>query len=310
MDELKLFSAPLQGYTEAEWRHAHARICGGVDSYFTPFLRVEKGSVRSRDLRDIMSPLNVGQDTAVQLIFRDADEFVFLVDTILASGHSRIDLNMGCPFPPQVKHGRGAALLRKPELLTQLAGIIAERYTNVEFSAKMRIGVDSPGEWKNVIDAINSLPLKHLTVHPRIAKQQYAGSLNLDSFKELAAASAHPVVFNGDIHTPADIDTATSLGRLHGIMAGRGLLGRPSLFAEWREGGEWSIDRRLEALAAIHNTILENYAGRLCGDSQLLSKIKPFWDYAGDTIGRNVAKAIRKAGNMPAYRAAIREIGC
>ena len=56
----RLMAAPLQGYTEAPFRHFHAEIYGGGKSltYFSPFLRIEKGSVRPRDLRDITSPLN------------------------------------------------------------------------------------------------------------------------------------------------------------------------------------------------------------------------------------------------------------
>ncbi|MEG0701645.1 MAG: tRNA-dihydrouridine synthase family protein, partial [Muribaculaceae bacterium] len=37
-DVLKLFSAPLQGYTEATWRNIHNRIFGGIDTYYTPFM--------------------------------------------------------------------------------------------------------------------------------------------------------------------------------------------------------------------------------------------------------------------------------
>ena len=38
---LPIHFAPLQGYTEAIYRQAHARIFGGVESYYTPFVRVE-----------------------------------------------------------------------------------------------------------------------------------------------------------------------------------------------------------------------------------------------------------------------------
>ena len=48
-----LFAAPMQGYTEAPYRHFHARIFGGIDCYVSPFLRIDHGEVRRRDLRDI-----------------------------------------------------------------------------------------------------------------------------------------------------------------------------------------------------------------------------------------------------------------
>lgn len=49
--------APLQGYTEAVYRNAHESVFGGADIYYTPFVRVEKGTFRSKDIRDI-SPEN------------------------------------------------------------------------------------------------------------------------------------------------------------------------------------------------------------------------------------------------------------
>ena len=42
---LPIHFAPLQGYTEAIYRQAHARIFGGVESYYTPFVRVEHGEI-------------------------------------------------------------------------------------------------------------------------------------------------------------------------------------------------------------------------------------------------------------------------
>ena len=50
---LPIHFAPLQGYTEAIYRNAHATCFGGVDIYYTPFVRLEKGNFRKRDIRDI-----------------------------------------------------------------------------------------------------------------------------------------------------------------------------------------------------------------------------------------------------------------
>lgn len=48
---LPIHFAPLQGYTEAIYRQAHARIFGGIESYYTPFVRVEHGEIRKKDMR-------------------------------------------------------------------------------------------------------------------------------------------------------------------------------------------------------------------------------------------------------------------
>lgn len=42
---MKLYASPLQGFTEAPWRNIHHELFGGIDAYYTPFVRVEKGGV-------------------------------------------------------------------------------------------------------------------------------------------------------------------------------------------------------------------------------------------------------------------------
>ncbi len=304
-----IMAAPLQGHTDAAWRHFHSEIYGGIDTYFTPFLRVERGEVRPRDIKGITSSLNGNHNLIPQIIFRDAAEFEMLVDAVKEAGYDKVDLNLGCPFPPQVKHGRGAALIMAPETLKVIHETMTAKYPDTCFSAKMRLGVDDSGEWKSVVNEINDMPLTHLTIHPRIAAQQYGGELDMAQFGELLKASAHPVIYNGDILT---IEGIESIGKgyrtLAGIMIGRGLLARPSLAAEWREGKEWVAAMRIDKMLQFHNSLFEYYSENLCGDAQILAKIKPFWEYLEAEIGHKPAKAIKKATSVNKYLSAINSI--
>lgn len=45
---MKLYAAPLQGFTEAPWRNFHEEVFGGIDAYYTPFVRIERGGFRNR----------------------------------------------------------------------------------------------------------------------------------------------------------------------------------------------------------------------------------------------------------------------
>ena len=47
-DTLPIHFAPLQGYTEAIYRNAHDAFFGGVDTYYTPFVRLEKRELPSQ----------------------------------------------------------------------------------------------------------------------------------------------------------------------------------------------------------------------------------------------------------------------
>lgn len=299
----------MQGLTDAPFRHFHAGVYGAADGYFTPFLRIEHGEVRRRDLRDISSPLNANHRLVPQVIARDRQEFEILCDAVADAGYREIDLNLGCPFPLQTRRGRGAALIANRAALADIADAMTAR-PDIKFSVKMRPGLLSPNEWMQAIDIINAMPLGRLTIHPRPATQQYGGPLLMEEFAAMAAASSHPVVYNGDISTPADIDRiASAYSTIEGIMAGRGLLARPSLFAEWQSGREWDADERLAHILRLHTGVYRHYADTLCGDTQILSKIKPFWEYLEWEIGHKPAKAIRKAGSLAKYEAAVASIG-
>lgn len=86
------------------------------------------------------------------------------------------------------------------------------------------------------------------------------------AFVSFAERLEHPVVFNGDVMTPEDIDNAFLLSdNVAGVMAGRGLLARPSLFAEWRMKEEWPVDKRLESLLRLHKIVFDHYSAVLSG---------------------------------------------
>lgn len=301
----KIYAAPLQGYTDAIWRKAQAEVYGGIDIYFTPFLRVDKGTVRSRDLRQAMQG-TVGEAKVIpQIIFGSVEEFSTLSDILVNAGTERIDLNLGCPFPPQVKHGRGAGAMRQ-ELLEEIAATMSERYPSTVFSAKMRLGINSADEWRAVVGILDTIPLDHITLHPRIARQQYGGELYMDMFEEFLNTTRHHVIYNGDILGCADIDRIlAAYGKSVDLMIGRGLLGRPSLAAEYRDGEEWPQQRRIEALRKFHDIIYGEYTDTLCGDTQILQKIKPMWDWLENEIGRKPWKAIHKATSIQKYENAV-----
>lgn len=302
--------APVQGHTDAPYRHFHAAIYGRSPlTYYTPFIRLEHGALRRRDLADFTSDLCKGINTVPQIIFRDEEELSALVHLVADAGAREINLNMGCPFPLQTARGRGAATVANPQLASAVARIV-DSNPHISFSVKMRLGMNEPYEWRQLLECLNEVKLTHVTVHPRVARQQYGGELCLDSFSALLSESKNPVVFNGDILSIADAqEVMRKFPSIAGIMIGRGALGRPSFFEEIETGTEWDIRHRLDTMLEFHRSLFEYYKATLCGDAQILAKIKPFWEYAENEIGRKAWKAIRKATNMARYNSAIALIG-
>lgn len=299
------YIAPVQGHTDAAWRRLHSLEYCGDTQYFTPFIRIEKGVVRERDMRDYRSRHN--RDVAVepQVIFSDIDELRLLLPPLVDAGATSVNLNIGCPFPMQTGRGRGSGILAQPQRLDGIADVMAE-FAGMRFSVKMRLGYDDPGQWRQVMPLLNSLPLAFIAVHPRTGRQQYSGDLHMDEFEALLAEAAVPVIFNGELRSPDDIARIKArCPDIAGVMAARGILGRPSLFEEYDAGRELPLGERLGRMLRFHDGMLAHYTATLCGDAQILSKIKPFWEYAETEIGHKAYKAIKKAGSMAKYRQAL-----
>ena len=304
---MEIYIAPVQGHTDAAWRHFHRMVYGGNLKYFTPFMRCEHGEMRPKDLRDYNSSLNEEVDLEPQVIFHNMEELDVLLQALVSAGSNSVNLNMGCPFPLQTVKGRGAAFIGNIPEAEKLPGLL-EKYPDVKFSVKMRLGMTEPGEWKGIIPILNSISLDNLYVHPRVARQQYKGDLYLESFAEILEASRNPVVFNGDIKTPEDIrQVEENFTGIKGVMTARGILGRPSLASEY-VAGEWSREERIGKMLTFHSELLRHYTDTLCGESQILSKIKPFWEYAEEEIGRKAWKALKKATTLQKYKMAVGSI--
>ncbi len=303
---MNIHFAPIQGYTEDVYRRLHNKIFGGVDVYYTPFVRIEHGDVRSKDMRDVRPQFNEGVNIVPQVIASGGGELKMLLDKLIPMGYKRIDINMGCPFPLQTKHGRGAGLMANPEKVKEIAKVIKER-SDIQFSVKMRLGLDNADEWKEVISILNEVPLVQITVHPRIATQQYKGELNMEAFDSLLNECKHPIIYNGEIQSVEDIlrIEKTYGDKIAGVMIGRGLLARPSLAFEYKNGTTLSDSQLISKIRELHSHLLEHYQTIIPGEAQQLNKIRTFWDYMEETIGRKNWKKLKKAGNMKNYIAAL-----
>ncbi|MBR1834940.1 MAG: tRNA-dihydrouridine synthase family protein [Bacteroidales bacterium] len=288
--------APLQGYTDCVYRRAHSEVAGGVGEYYTPFVRMEGGEPRRKDLRDIDLGRNGGVPTVPQVIARDRDEFARLCDAVQAAGWRRVDLNMGCPFPMQVKAGRGSGLLASAERVAAIGEEMKQR-SEVRFSVKMRLGQEDAEECMRLLPILNELPLEHVTMHPRLGKQQYKGVPDKDAFGRFVEGCRQRVVYNGDLLSVEDVaEVMQRWPMLKGVMMGRGLLARP-----WMLSGK----EPQTVVQEMHTRVYEHVCSVLQGDSQILARLHAFWEYQTALLDKKQYKAIMKSGSLRNYRAAI-----
>ena len=304
---MKIYSAPLQGFTEAVWRNVHAAVFGGIDGYYTPFLRFEHGEIRNKDVRDIECKNNTAPNLVPQIIAATPEEMRPLLELLADEGYGCADINMGCSFPLQMRKKHGAGLLPYHDMV---AAVMEEtkRWPGFTFSVKMRLGCNSKDEWKELMSVLNDTPLRHITMHPRLGIEQYKKPVDVDAFAEFYGACKHPVIYNGDILTLADIQRIEErFPALKGVMLGRGLLANPALGIEYRRECELDCEELCRLVMQMHDELFRQLSPRLQGNTQFLSKMKPYWEYLLPGMLKRDKKAILKATTIEKYTIAVSE---
>ena len=74
------------------------------------------------------------------------------------------------------------------------------------------------------------------------------------------------------------------------------------------EGTEWHRAKRIALVKKMHDHYHAHLATIIPGEAQLLTKVRTFWEYMEEELGRKLYKKIMKAGNLKNYLAAVREV--
>lgn len=308
---MKIYQAPLQGSTDFDFRITLAELIGGIDKYFIPYLSYGKGrEIKRSQLRDVFPENNTDLPVVPQVLFSDTDELIDLVSILIDYGYQEINLNLGCPYPMVTNKGRGAAWLTKPEVLEQVLNQLFSRDFKVQFTVKMRSGMDDPNEAVQVFEVLNKFPLGEVIFHPRTADQMYNGKANPQIFAEAQKVVKHPLIYNGDISSVDDLLVLKELLPAQDAwMIGRGLLSNPFL-ARQLKGEEFSRTEMRRTLELFHQKMFERYSMRLDGMGHILTKMTQFWEYFSESFDNphKALKLVKKSKNLQKYNAAVAEI--
>lgn len=304
---LPIHFAPLQGYTDAIYRRAHARIFGGIETYYSPFVRIERGEIRRRDARDVNPENNQGLHLIPQLIAPEAEKAEQIISLFTENGYQEIDINLGCPFPMLAKRHNGSGMLPYPEEVKALLNTFVKKYPELRFSVKLRLGWENAEECIALLPLLNELPLSHIILHPRLGKQQYKGEVDLNGFEAFYNGCEKTLLYNGDLHTTEDIQRITErFPKLAGVVIGRGLLANPALAYEYQQGETISSDEMAKKVGQLHAEVFSSYQEQLQGgDLQLLMKMKSFWEYLLPEGDHKAKKVIHKTTKLDNYEAAV-----
>jgi tRNA-dihydrouridine synthase B len=164
-----------------------------------------------------------------------------------------LDVNMGCSARRVSNRGAGAGLLRDPQ---KIGRIIQSLSTNLEvpITAKIRLGWDNHS--RNYLDVARAIE-EHggalIAVHGRTREQGYRGHADWDAITKIKDGASIPVIGNGDVKIPEDVERLKEYTGCDAVMIGRGAIGNPWIF-EGRGLEEVSFE---ELMSTIHEHLRE-----------------------------------------------------
>ncbi len=302
---MKLSLAPLHGVTNRVYRSVFFRHFAGFDEAFAPFaLAVTTDRAKSGHFKDFVPDPSVGVPVIPQLLGAEPKGFLDSARVLADMGHREVNWNLGCPYPMVAKKGRGSGLLPHPDRIDRFLDAVIPGL-GLELSVKLRLGRVDPSEILALMPILNRYPLSRVVIHPRLGVQMYKGSVDLEGFARALAECAHPVGYNGDIESPADVARlATRFPQVREWMIGRAAVRDPFLPARIK-GLPLPADGT-GALRDFHDDLLRAYRAVLCGPAHALDKMKEIWSYLGVSFPdrRRELDAISRAKTLDAYSAA------
>lgn len=235
-NKFPLYLAPMAGVTDPIFR----TLCkeAGADVLETEFVSAEgvlqawERNRRYVEFEEAHRPLGIqifgsvpGHAAAAARIIVDAMKPDFL------------DINAGCPVPKVVGKNGGSSLLKDLPLLQQLAAaVVQEVGKDCPVTAKIRIGWDAAHICAlEACQRLQDAGIEAIAIHGRTRAQQYGGKADWGIIDTCARALSIPVIGNGDIATPGDVQRVRETSAVSGAMIGRAAMNAPWIFRQAKE---------------------------------------------------------------------------
>ncbi|MBC5862909.1 tRNA dihydrouridine synthase [Flavobacterium turcicum] len=306
-----LLSSPLQGFTDFRFRNAQNKLFGGIDTFYSPYIRLNgKLVIKPSYQRDLQLDNNLDLEVIPQVITNDAEEFLFVAKYVLELGYKELNWNLGCPYPMVTKSGMGSGLISNTEKINHILER-AHNETDILVSMKMRLGYESPQEILDVLPILDRYPLKNIAIHARLGKQLYKGGVDLDGFQKCIDQAKHTLYYNGDITSVEGFRKMQErFPSISHWMIGRGLIADPFLPTMIKNDTTEYPSNKMELFSAFHDTLYAIYSESLSGSTHILLKMYHLWEYFSTTFSNphKVLKKIKKAQSIRNYEAAVAEI--
>lgn len=169
-----------------------------------------------------------GEKVIFQIGCNDPDE-ALLAAKVVENDVLGIDVNMGCPKHFSVHNGMGCGLLHTPDIAYSICKRLVENLS-VPVTAKIRL-LPSLQETIDFCKLLESTGISALGVHARKQVDRRKQPARLSWVQKLVEAIDIPLIYNGDVFRPCDVELARQLTQCSSVMIARGALRNCSIFA-------------------------------------------------------------------------------
>lgn len=152
-------------------------------------------------------------------------EIALQVAELMIDGYDAIDVNMGCPKKFSVKGGMGSALLRPEnqenalEILRTLVKGIQEKYGK-PVTCKIRL-LDTPEQTLELFKKLQNTGVSAICVHARYIPQRPREKAHSHLIEPISKISKVPLIANGDVFKPEDIERVKTVTGCSSVMIGK-----------------------------------------------------------------------------------------
>lgn len=299
--------APLQGFTDLAYRSSHYQCIGGVDFYYTPYFSVDDPlSLKMENFHE-----GLFNRTIAQILPGNMDELKVLFQFILKLQFSSLNINLGCPYQMVTRKGRGAGLIQKPDLVSEMIKYIRD-HSDLNISIKTRLGLFNEADIFKLLEKMHPGMIDTIIIHPRTAKQLYKGKASFEIFQKCKELfSDFDLIYNGDVNTFEDYVTIKEkIPEQQKWMLGRGLLSNPFL--------GWQVKKGCCSLPDNFNQKFYNFVIHLINnierdskdEGHALNRVKTQFIYLANSFpdSRKIFKVIKKSKSLVNVKEYLEEV--
>ncbi|MBS4761060.1 MAG: tRNA dihydrouridine synthase DusB [Clostridium sp.] len=196
-------------------------------------------------------------------------------------GADIIDINMGCPVKKVVTGGDGSALMRTPQLASDIVKAVKDA-TELPVTVKFRLGYTA--EEQNFLEFAKLMEesgADAMTIHCRTRSQMYSGKADWKAISNVKKEIKVPLFVNGDITDPLSAKQALEESNADGVAIARGVLGNPDLInriEHYLNTGELLPELSFDAKIELIKDHLDDEV-RLRGEKTAIQFVRKFYPY-------------------------------